>query len=93
VLPLQSQHFDSSAQEFRDALALHYWKCLEFAGICDGCESSFSVEHALDCRVGGLVGKCDNVIQNAVCDLATLVWSQVQLFVKQVMMIYLLVIL
>jgi len=57
------------------------------------CGSSFSVELALDCRVGGLVGRCHNEVQDVVCDLATLAWSQVkkELFVKLVMMIYLLV--
>ena len=43
------------------------------------CGSSFSVELALDCQVGGLVGQCHNEVQDAVCDLAILAaWSQVQ---------------
>ena len=76
VLPLQSHHF---AQEFRNALALCYRKpLLNLPAFCDGCGSSFSVEHALDCLVGGLVGQRHNEVQDAVCDLATLVWSQVQ---------------
>ena len=56
VLPLRSHHFDLSVQEFRDALALRYRKpLLNLPPVCDGCGSLFSVEHALDCRVGGLV--------------------------------------
>ena len=39
---------------------------------------SFSVEHALDCRVGGLVCQRHNEVHNAVCDLASLAWGQVQ---------------
>ena len=79
VLPLQSHHFDLSVQEFWDALALRYRKpLLNLPAFCDDCGSSFSVEHALDCRVGGLVGQCHNEVRDAVCDLATLVWSQVQ---------------
>ena len=79
MLPLQSRHFNLSAQEFQDALASRYRKpLLNLPAYCDGCGSSFGVEHALDCRVGGLVGQCHNEVRDAVCDLATLVWSQVQ---------------
>jgi len=79
VLPLRSHHFHLSVQEFHDALALHYWKpLLSLPAFCDGCGSSFSVEHTVDCRVGGLAGQRHNEVRDAVCDLATLVWSQVQ---------------
>jgi len=79
VLPLQSHHFDLSAQEFRDTLALRYQKpILNLLAFCDVCRSSFSVEHALDCRVDGLIGQHHNDVQDAMYDLATLVWSQVQ---------------
>ena len=74
MLPLQSHHFDLPAQEFRDALALRYHKpLLNFPAFCDGCGSSFSVEHA---RVGGLVGQCHNEVQDTVCDLVTLVQKE-----------------
>ena len=33
IINNDNNHFDLSAQEFWDALALHYWKPLEFAGI------------------------------------------------------------
>ena len=47
VLPLLSHHFDLTVQEFQDALALYYHKpLLNFPAFCDGCGSSFSVEHA-----------------------------------------------
>ena len=63
MLPLQSHHFDLSAQEFWDDLALHYWKpLLNLPAVCGGCGFSFSVENALDCRVGGLVGQCHNEV-------------------------------
>ena len=36
------------------------------------------VEHALDCRVGGLVSQCHNEVWDAIRDLSSLVWKQVQ---------------
>ena len=57
MVPINSHHFDLSLQEFRDALALLYKKTLlDLLPLCDGCGAPFTVEHALDCRVGGLVG-------------------------------------
>ena len=79
VLPLWSHHFDLSAQEFRDALALRYRKpLLNLPPVCDGCGSLFIVEHALDCHVGGLVCQRHNEVHDAICDLASLAWGQVQ---------------
>jgi len=46
--------------------------------VCDGCCASFTVEHALDCRVGGLVTQHHNEIRDAIGDLLTLAWGQVQ---------------
>ena len=61
VLPLQRNQFDLSAQEFWDALALRYRKpLLGLPANCDGCGSSFTVDHALDCRFGGLVTRRHN---------------------------------
>jgi len=45
---------------------------------CDGCGAVFSVEHALDGRVGGLVGQWHNEVRGAIGDLASLAWGQVQ---------------
>ena len=36
-------------------------------------QCSFSVEHALGCHVGDLVGQRHNEVQDAIDDLATLV--------------------
>ena len=53
---MSQDHFDLTAQEFRDTLALHYWKpLLNIPPNCDGCGSPFSLDHALICRKGGLV--------------------------------------
>jgi len=65
-------------QDFRGGLALHYRKpllCLPAA--CDGCGAPFSIEHALDCHYGSLVGHRHNEVHDAFGDLASLVWSPV----------------
>ena len=56
VLPKSQDHFDLTAQEFCDALALCFWKpLLNVHSNCDGCGSPFSLDHALICRKGGLI--------------------------------------
>ena len=48
VLPLEKDQFDLSAQQFRDALALPYRKpLLNLPSTCDGCDATFTVDHAL----------------------------------------------
>ena len=54
VLPLCTHHFDLSATEFRDALAMRYQRpLLRMPATCDGCGVAFNLEYALDCRKGG----------------------------------------
>jgi len=78
VLPLARSQFDLSAQEFRDGFALRYKKpLLSLPSVCDGCGTSFSIEHALDCRFGGLVSRRHNEVCDTFGDLASLVWSPV----------------
>ena len=45
--------------------------------LCDGCGAEFSMEHALDCRFGGLVSRRHNEIRDAIGDLTSLVWGNV----------------
>ena len=78
VLPVAKHHFDLSAQEFRDALAIRYRKPL--LGIppnCDGCGAPFDLSHALSCRRGGLVTQRHNEVRDAFGELAALAWNQV----------------
>ena len=78
VLPVAKHHFDLSASEFRDALALRYKKpLLRIPLNCDGCGSPFDLSHALSCRKGGLVIRRHNEIRDTFGDLASLVWGQV----------------
>ena len=78
VMPLEKSQFDLSAQEFRGGLAFRYRKpLLCLPPCCDGCGALFTIEHALDCRIGGLVGQRHNEVRDAFKDLAALVWSPV----------------
>ena len=57
---------------------MHYKKLLlDLPTFCDGCSAPFTVEHALDCCIGGLVGQRHNEVRDAVGDLASLAWGQV----------------
>ena len=72
ALPIAHHHFDLSATEFRDALALRYNRpLLNMPANCDGCGAATSLEHALDCKKGGLVTQCHNEVQDVIGDLAS----------------------
>ena len=76
VSPLASQHFDLSPLEFRDALALRYGRSLvRMPPLCDGCGGESSVQHALDCRKGGLVIRRHNEIRDSLGDFCNLAFG------------------
>ena len=79
VLPIAANNFDLTAQEFRDALAVHYKKpLLAIPPHCDGCGAPSSLDHFLSCKKGGLVVQRHNELRDAVDDLAALLWGQVR---------------
>ena len=51
---------------------------LNLTPYCGGCGAVFSVEHALDCWVGGLIGQRHNELHDAIGGLTSLAWDQVQ---------------
>ncbi len=76
VTPLISQHFDLSPVEFRDALAMRYDRPLvRLPPTCDGCGEVSSVQHALDCRKGGLVIRRHNEIRDSLGDLCNMAFG------------------
>ncbi len=78
VIPVAKHHFDLSAQEFRDSLAIRYKKpLLEIPPNCDGCNAPFDLSHALSCRTGGLVKLRHNEVRDAFGDLASLAYNNV----------------
>ena len=77
ALPLAHHHFDLSATEFRDALALRYNRpLLKLPANCDGCGAATNLEHALDCKKGGLVTQHHNEVRDVI-DLSSLVYKEV----------------
>ena len=44
---------------------------------CDGCSANFTLQHALDCKTGGLVIQRHNEVWDCLGDMAAQVWSQV----------------
>ena len=71
-------HFELSATEFCDSLALRYNKLiLKAPAKCDGCGDVFNMTHALDCRKGGHVIQLHNEVRDALGDLASLVYKDV----------------
>ena len=75
VMPIAKHHFDLSAVEFRDALSLRYCRpSLGLPANCDGCNAPFSLEHALDCKKGGLVIQRHNEVRDALGDIATMAY-------------------
>ena len=76
-MPIAKDNFDLSAVEFRDGLCLRYRKpMLQLPPNCDGCGAMFSINHALDCRRGGLVVQQHNEIRDVIHDLSSLAWGQ-----------------
>ena len=68
-------HYDVTAQEFCDVLALHCQKCL--LNIYSSSGAPFSLDHVLVFRNGGLIIQQHNEVRNTVGNLAALVCGQV----------------
>ena len=79
ALPIAAESFDLSEVEFRDALSVRYNKNLIASPtFCDGCQSPFILRHALACKKCVLLTLRHNEIRDAVGDLSSLVWKDVQ---------------
>ena len=79
AFPIAAENFDLSEVEVRDALSVRYNKNLIASPIfCDACQSPFTLRHALACKKSGLLTSRHNEIRDAVGDLASLVWKDVQ---------------
>ena len=78
VLPVACHYFNLSPMEFRGALALQYHRpLLNMPVECNGCGSDFSLEHALDCRKGGLITQCHNEVRDALGEIAAMAFKEV----------------
>lgn len=67
---------DLSPKEFRDGLALRYGRSpVELPPHCDGCGESFTVDHALTCRRGGLIIRRHNEVRDVLGSLLEEGWG------------------
>ena len=69
ALPIASQGFLLSKQEFSDALVIRYGKILKRLPTNCVCGQSFSVEHALSCLTGGYAIIRHNSIRDAIAGM------------------------
>ena len=73
MIPTHDNHFLMSADVFRDAIALRYGRTpIKMNGFCDGCSQPFDISHALDCKMGGLVGARHNESRDLNIDMLRL---------------------
>jgi hypothetical protein len=71
IFPSTINGMELSAQEFHDALSMRYGDTpSDLPASCDGCQACFTLQHALDCKKGGLVIFCHNEIQDKLVHMA-----------------------
>ena len=70
VNPCEDEYFSLTPDEFRDSMACRYGKTPRaLQEWCDGCGEAFDVNHALNCKIGGLVYQRHNEMRDENCDL------------------------
>ena len=68
--PWEDVFFSLTADEFRDSMACRYGKSPKgLQAWCDGCGECFNMNHALNCKNGGLVYQRHNELRDENCDL------------------------
>ncbi len=73
VMPSTVNGTALSGQEFNDALLLRYGRAPgDLPSHCDGCGQKFSVQHALECKIGGNVISRHNEIRDILADLSSM---------------------
>ncbi|CEM17529.1 unnamed protein product [Vitrella brassicaformis CCMP3155] len=75
--PDAEDHTDLTPDEFRDNMAIRYaYEPPKMPTHCDGCGAAYSLDHALNCGVGGLVIRRHNEVVDVLCDLSAKAWGE-----------------
>ena len=78
MTPTAQDHFDLSAIEFHDVLALRYRHLfLGMPSICDGCGEEFGIIHALDCKRAGVATLRHDEVRDALGGIVALAHNNV----------------
>ena len=78
ALPLQEQGFNLTKGEFQDALALRYGRQVKNLPSKCPCGQAYTVDHALNCHLGGFVNARHDQIRNLECTLLKSVVQDVE---------------
>ena len=74
--PNVEDHIDLTPAEFRDNMAIRYgYEPPKIDPHCDGCGAQNSLEHALNCKTGGLVIRRHDEVVDVLCDLSAKAWE------------------
>ena len=77
ALPRRMNGTEMCDLEFRDALRLRYnFRPLGLETVCDGCGGKFSVDHAMSCKLGGLVSRRHEAVKQEFIHLGKLAFGQ-----------------
>ncbi|CEM24650.1 unnamed protein product [Vitrella brassicaformis CCMP3155] len=75
--PDAEDHTDLTPDEFRNNMAIRYaYEPPKMPTHCDGCGAPYSLDHALNCGVGGLVIRRQNDVVDVLCDLSAEAWGE-----------------